>query len=266
MLLRDAQPPRALQNHAPSDRVQSNDSVQGKRLGRAVRFLGEAIAETLWPTRCAVCDTPGAVLCEECSASLPYIDWWRACRKCGSPYGYVQCDVCNPVTLGRIGREALPYAGCASAVEFEPVGGRIVHVYKDLGEQRLASAMAESMCRVVPPSWGFDTVTFVPATVTAVRRRGFDHAELLAREIGERLELPVQQTLERPKTRDQRNLTGLERVENLAGSFTATGDLSGQRFLLVDDVYTTGATMCASTDALLVQGAEEVYCLTFARV
>ena len=69
----------------------------------------EAAAETLWPTRCAICDRPGNVLCARCARLLPYVDWWRACRRCGSPFGYVQCDACSSVTLARIGRKRLPY-------------------------------------------------------------------------------------------------------------------------------------------------------------
>ena len=47
----------------------------------------EALAETVWPTRCAICDAPGQVLCDSCCASLPYVDWWRACPRCGAPFG-----------------------------------------------------------------------------------------------------------------------------------------------------------------------------------
>lgn len=47
----------------------------------------EALAETVWPTRCAVCDAPGEPLCEHCRTALRYVDWWRACPRCGAPFG-----------------------------------------------------------------------------------------------------------------------------------------------------------------------------------
>ena len=237
------------------------------KLKRLARFAGEALAETLWPTRCAICDVPGAVLCDRCAANLPYLDWWKACPRCGSPFGLVQCDSCNPVTLGRVGRAELPFAGCASATVFGEQAGRLVRVYKDQGERRLARDLACCMVRMVAPDWRYDAVTFVPATRNAMGVRGFDHAELLAREVAAALQVECIATLARPKTHDQRALGGRDRIANLASSFqTLDGRAAGSRLILVDDVYTTGATLCAAADALLASGADAVYALTFARV
>ena len=234
---------------------------------RAARFMGEMVAETLWPTRCSLCDAPGAVLCESCADSLPYIDWWTACRRCGAPFGAVQCDLCNPVSLERIGRQSLPFSACASAVLFTEKTGRLVRAYKDQGERRLACEMATRMAHVVSPEWNFEEVTFVSATLAAYRRRGFDHSELLAGEVAKCLGVVCTRTLSRPTTRDQRSLSGVERITNLKSAFSADeGLVSGKRFLLVDDVFTTGSTLCSACDALMSSGAQDVCCLTFARV
>lgn len=231
------------------------------------RFAAEVVAETLWPTRCAICDVPGAVLCDRCAATLPVLDWWRACPRCGSAFGKLQCDLCNPVSLARIGRERLPFAGCASATIFdEGTTGQLVRVYKDQGERRLAAELADRMARAVAPAWRPDAVTFVPATKAAVRHRGFDHAELVACEVAGRIGIPCTPALDRPRTRDQRTLTGRERIANLGGRFHATGSAEGARLLLVDDVFTTGSTLCAAADALVDAGAAAVFGLTFARV
>ncbi len=236
-------------------------------LHRALRFSGEVLAETLWPTRCALCDVSGAVLCDACARNLPFLDWWKACPRCGAAYGRVQCDVCNPVGLGRLGRTSLPFAGCASATMFTATTGSLVRVYKDQGERRLAIDLAERMERVIVPEWRFDTVTFVPATKAAVRRRGFDHAELLARQLASLVHTPCSEVFDRPYIRDQRKLTGYQRIKNLNGAFTAFPAVAqGRSFLLVDDVMTTGSTLCAATDALLAAGACQVCCITFARV
>ena len=234
---------------------------------RAAAFAAEVAAETLWPTRCAICDVPGSVLCERCIRDLPYLDWWRACKRCGAPYGVVQCDRCNDVVLAGMGRERLPYAACASAVEFAGTTGCIVRVFKDQGEQRLADSLARMMANALPPTWPVDAVTFVPATLSAYRYRGYDHAALLGEAVAGLVGRSCIEALDRPKTRDQRLLTGMQRVRNLAGSFHAReGAVLGMRVLIVDDVYTTGATLCAATDALLAAGVREVRCLTFARV
>ena len=258
-----------------AERKQREQRGQGSREERpwgalvlaGARLAAEVAAEVLWPTRCALCDAPGSVLCADCERALPRLDWWRACRRCGSPFGLMQCDLCNQTALARLGREKLPFAACASAVMFdEGTSGRIVRVFKDQGEQRLSAAMAALMANALPPSWEFDAVTFVPATLAAVRSRGFDHAQLVAVEVSSLLDAPCVEALARPKTRDQRALSGRQRIKNLAGRFRCEGTCPQSRLLLVDDVFTTGATLCAATDALLAAGCQEVRCLTFARV
>lgn len=234
---------------------------------QAARFAGEVLAETLWPTRCALCDAPGRVLCESCARALPFIDWWRACPQCGSAFGRAQCDLCNPIALARIDRERLPFAGCASATAFDEMTGQLVRVYKDQGERRLAGEIAGFMARTMPPGWDCRSVTYVPASKAAYRHRGFDHGQLLAAELAGRLGLPCACLLDRPATRDQRQLGGSDRIANLKDGFRSHAvDAGSAPLLLVDDVFTTGSTLCAATDALLAAGAQKVFCLTFARV
>lgn len=235
-------------------------------------FLVEAACETLWPTRCAVCDEQGSVLCDRCARELPYIDYWRACPRCGAPFGSILCTECNPVMLQTIGRETLPYRSCTSAVAFDAAAARIVTAYKDRGEQRLATAMAHAMAPLAAPSWTSKAeappvVTFVPATSAARRRRGFDHAELLAEQTAEQLGLSVRFLLDRPASKDQRSLGRKDRARNTAGRFSALPDAKPcPSVLLVDDVCTTGSTLAGATDALVALGCETVRCLTFARV
>ena len=260
------------------------------RLRKVLGMAGEVVAETLWPTRCVLCERPGAVLCERCMRGLPYLDWWRACPRCGAAYGRVQCTSCDDVSLARLGRKELPYNGCAAATMFDDATGRIVRTYKDHGERRLAQDMAACMARCAPPAWRFDAVTFIPATLSAYRYRGFDHARLLSEHFvsclaqdGEELAAPVAsapatsptsaaivpliEAFTRPQTRDQRKLSRAQRLSNLSGRFTAIPSAcEGRSILIIDDVSTTGATLLDAADALHVAGATCVYCMTFARV
>ena len=131
----------------------------------------------------------------------------------------------------------------------------------------LAEPMARLMARARPPAWEPDAVAFVPASSAARRHRGFDHAELLARGVAQRLDLPCVSPLARPRTRDQRSLSRRARMDNTAGRFEALpGATVPERILLVDDVCTTGATLFDATDALRRAGAARVWCLAFARV
>ncbi len=229
----------------------------------------EAIAETLWPTRCAVCDAPGYTLCPKCRLKLAYIDWWRACPMCGAPAGRVQCCECNDLMLEELGLDTLPYDGMASAVAFDDAAAAIVRTWKDAGERRLVHDMVHAIAPQVPPNWTYcrPTITSVPATFAAKQRRGFDHAEELARALAQTLGLPFANMLARPRTADQRSLGRSGRARNLAGAFhVLPGLICPPHIVLVDDVCTTGATVCAATIALKAAGAQTVHCITFARV
>ena len=238
----------------------------GTTIAKTAQALVETACEAVWPTRCAVCDEFGQVLCGRCARTLPFVDQWRACPRCGAPYGLVQCCDCSELALAQLGREKLPFAACASAVMFDRRSGKLVHVFKDLGEQRLAHLMANMMLHAMPYDWTFDAVTYVPASLASYRRRGFEQAGFIARELAVYAEAPLKELLRRPHTRDQRALSRAERIANLKGRFKARHDIAGiGDVLLVDDVYTTGSTLCDASDALLAAGAHSVKCLTFAR-
>ncbi|WP_244596878.1 ComF family protein [Paraeggerthella hongkongensis] len=233
------------------------------------RGAAEALAETLWPTRCAVCDKPGEVLCDHCRLNLSYIDWWRACPRCGAPYGFTQCTECNAVMLSALGRTEPAHDGCVSAVAYDNDAARIVRTWKDAGERRLARTMSLIMARTVPPAWLAENpvVVGVPATSAARRRRGFDHGDDLARELAAQLSLSVAPALARPRSRDQRTLARRGRLENMDGRLRPLPGASiPTAALVVDDVCTTGATLFSAADAVREAGAPHVRCLTFARV
>lgn len=169
--------------------------------------------------------------------------------------------------LKHTGRIEPPFEGCVSAVVFDERTARIARTYKDQGERRLAKDMATLMARIVPPTWETRCVVYIPASSAARRQRGFDHAELLAQQVAGILGLPCIPALARPRSRDQRALSRRARLENMIGRFEVLPGASlPPNVLLIDDVYTTGATLFDATDALKRGGAKAVCCLTFARV
>ena len=107
----------------------------------------------------------------------------------------------------------------------------------------------------------------VPMTEKDEKKRGFNQSELLARDIGERLNIPVLPALSKTKdTAPQKELSGRARRENVKGCFSAAYAeyLAGRRILLVDDVFTTGATANECARTLLSAGAASVSVLTAA--
>ena len=111
---------------------------------------------------------------------------------------------------------------------------------------------------------------FVPVPVYSrrLRSRGYNQSNLLAREAGKLLELPVREDLLK---RANDSLPQVEarsrehRRANVAGSFQASADVVGMSILLVDDVATTGSTLSACADALKDAGAASVWGLVLAR-
>ena len=234
-------------------------------------LLGAAVGELLWPTRCVSCEQPGSLLCDRCRAHLPWIDQRWACPCCGAPFGTVTCTECAG---------DWPSRSCVCALPFAGVGGRMVTALKDAHELRLAPVMAAAMATALdeaaawPAADGrprhdaarLDALCFVPATYAAFRRRGFDHMELVARELSALLALPLCDLLVRGPARDQRHLGREDRAANLAGTVTVLADVGGLNLLLADDVVTTGASVNACTSALLERGAQTVSVCALARV
>jgi predicted amidophosphoribosyltransferase len=152
-------------------------------------------------------------------------------------------------------RAAVPYAGAVRP---------LVHRWKERGLRRTAVLAAELVAeRLEAPA--ADVVTAVPSDVERYLARGHRPAGRLARELAARWDMPALSLLTR--TRTSARQTGLplrERRRNVRDAFAVRGAVP-PTVLLVDDVYTTGATASAAAGALRAGGARAVYVITFAR-
>ena len=214
-----------------------------------IEVLNSAINEVLWPTRCAICDKPGEIICEECLRKLPYIDINKSCKICGEPYGFCQCCGIHSNIKQTI-----------SATLLNKDSGHIISIYKDAGELRLARLIANIMYSYMPRNWIFDSLTYIPSSKNAYNKRGYDHAKILAETFSEISGKPVIEIFDRPTTLDQRKLTKSERSQNI--KIKVKNSPPCNSILLIDDVYTTGATLNACASQLKVNN---IYALTFTR-
>jgi ComF family protein len=223
--------------------------------------LLNGLAELLFPTRCAGCELPGALLCDACDATLPRVDPQGACPRCGAPYGMLVCTECW--------NREWAFEAALSLGEFEAQLARAVVLHKDASERRLGAVLGRMLAEQCAESWPEwpDAVTFVPATQTALRRRGFDHGAGIAQALADALHVPLAHVLTRREARDQRLLGRADRALNAAGSFgLASGCASlPAHVLLCDDVFTTGATLDSAAELLVEAGAGAVRCATVAR-
>ena len=235
--------------------------------------LRETARELLWPTRCVCCEMPGELLCDDCRATMPWINQRWACPVCGAPFGWLTCTECrhDPAWL---------LDACVCACTFEGPAASLVTALKDAHELRLAPIVAAAMTGALEEAEGWqtpdgnpridlssiDALCFVPATAEAYARRGFDHMELVSKHLARLTDVPLADILVREQGSDQRKLTKEARSENLAGTIRAIDDVGGLHVLVADDVLTTGASMNEAARALKSRGAARVSAVTLARV
>jgi len=157
----------------------------------------------------------------------------------------------------------------AVAGPYEGTLRRAIHLLKYDRMTPLARPLGERLALAAQDFSAFDAI--VPAPLHWGRRwdRGFNQAELLAREVSRRTRIPVDRRLLRTRsTPPQAGLSAAERRRNVQGAFQAAGDkaaIRGKKLIVVDDVMTTGATLEACARALKRAGAAQVAVLTLAR-
>lgn len=222
-----------------------------------------AIERWMLPAECLICHSASAptrldpLICPTCANRWTPLSQPR-CARCGQPLTPgIDCRLCTgwPAGLG----------GVASAVWLDQGARRAVHLLKYEGWWRVSEVMAESIRRLTPPGPG-STLVPIPLGATRLRTRGYNQSAVLADALGRLLDIPVSHRAirRRRETTTQTALTPEERRANLAGAFEPTGPAPDNP-VLVDDVFTTGATLAEAATALFGAGATTVSAVTFAR-
>jgi len=222
-----------------------------------------AVERWLLPAECLLCERPvaraddDALICGLCrSRWLPVPD--PACVRCGQPLeAEAECRICAGWPAG--------FGGVRSAVWLASTARNAVHWLKYQGWWRVAEAMAPAMLRLRPAP-GDAILVPVPLGAARQRERGYNQSEMLARAIAPawRYQVASNRVWRIRETARQTDLTPAARQANVAGAFGARWP--GRRAaVLVDDVFTTGATLVAVARALLEAGAPSVSAITFAR-
>lgn len=222
--------------------------------------LASSLVEVVFPPVCGRCRRLGNLICEDCRAEIGLVGE-PLCPSCGRQLeGPSQaCPSCaeRPLPLNQV-RAPLRYA--------EPTN-TLIHQLKYEGYFALAGPLAAYMIAEWP-AWEMpvDLIVPIPLHPRRERRRGYNQSALLARHVAGAVGLPVDgDALRRNRhTRPQVELNPRERHENVQGAFSAEpARVSGRSVLLIDDVFTTGATMSAAAEALVAAGAVSVsgYCL-----
>ena len=230
-------------------------------MNRTLKRTGQALLDLLYPLRCPVClgiPARGLLVCPECRRSLPYITTHR-CPVCGK-------SVENPGNrcADCAGMRHIFDSGTAAFLYDDRMRGLMAELkyrgVRSLGGQ--LGVLAFDACRDTVLSWGITALVPVPIHPSRRRSRGYNQAMEIARAVGDRMGLPVLQDAvrRREKTAAMKTLGREARQKNLAEAFAAgTTPVSGEVILIIDDIYTTGATMDAVSSVLRRGGAAGVH-------
>jgi ComF family protein len=217
----------------------------------------------LLPPACLLCQAPvparqgDALVCDLCRSRWEPISS-PLCERCGQPaFGDLECRLCAGWAPG--------LDRVRSAVWLRGSAREAVHRLKYEGWWRVAWTLAASM-RGLEPLTGRVCLIPVPLGARRLRSRGYNQSERIAVALGELTGRPVRSTglTRRRETRTQTALTPEARQANVAGAFVADS-VAGLACVLVDDVFTTGATLAEAGAALRAAGAARVEAVTFAR-
>jgi competence protein ComFC len=218
-----------------------------------------ALADMFYPEICVGCERRSSdVLCRACFEALPLVGS-PVCGRCGLPTAFATfvCEECKNVDFG--------FESASAPLKYDGVGKEIVHALKYRGYKKVVGKLATPLMLQALGEGRFDVVVPVPLHPSRLRKRGFNQAELLARGVAERINATVSAKLKVVRsTRDQVELSAAQRRANVAGAYRAGEPLRG-KVLLVDDVFTTGATMSACATTLTHAGADEVHALSLCR-
>jgi ComF family protein len=237
-----------------------------------IREILQGAESLLFPSACLTCRLPlesrREILCPACCASLQrsVAPWCQPCGRslAGLGAGILRCADC--------GRNRFFFDQAISPCLYEGSAKELVKALKYQGRLSVAPFLGRLLAETVRERLGSDpadAVVPVPLHSTRLRERTFNQAQVLAQELGRRLDLPCWKhlLLRRSATPPQADLPREERLRNVAKAFAIRPDpfLRSARILLVDDVLTTGATANACAKLLKNAGAFSVTVVTAAQ-
>ncbi len=236
-----------------------------------VKMIAGGMLDILYPRSCSMCGgavTGGRYICWDCLAEVPFIrDPY--CDLCGDPVdGAVEHDYICSWCL----QHAPAFDQARSAVRYRGGVREMLQHFKYHNATYAAHDLALLLAGCVKAhllQGGIDAIAYVPLHPRKARARSFNQARLLGEQLSRQLQIPLERNaLRRVRwTSTQTRLSAAERRANVSNAFVCPIPdwVDGRRWLIVDDVMTTGATVDACARVLKQHGARRVVVATVAR-
>ncbi len=234
-------------------------------MGR-LKELVSVLEEAVFPRFCVRCSREGDLLCGDCFVSWVPTVPHAVCFVCAasSPYGFA-CVGCR--------EELLPDSVQSAFVYADPVFRELLHAWKyfydDSAWKLLQRKFGLYLVQLEPflQFQKIDAIAYVPLHAQRLCERGFDQSRLIAEHLGAAFSLPVVESCVRVRStgRQVERSDQARKLEMENSPFLVCSDFSSKRCLLVDDVWTTGATASAAARALKRSGVKRVHVFSLGR-
>lgn len=230
----------------------------------AIKHAFQQILDVLYPPKCVSCGFAGSHFCADCRANLVHIRS-PVCQKCGYPLSSVAntCQECQIHSFSNLN-------SVRSVAFFDSTFLRpAIHKFKYQNRRILSADFAHLLKDCYAANQLVtDIIVPVPLHKSRQKERGYNQSEVLAKSLAPLISQPIDQTslIRWRATKAQMSLDAIQRQGNVADAFKCLSDeLSNKTVLLIDDVFTTGATLNACARVLRQAGAKSIHGLTLAR-
>ena len=230
-----------------------------------MKNLINAFIDLFFPTFCVVCNNPithqDNHICEECLNLIKSTKTLTdRCSVCSSPFEDGKCSFCTERKV------YIDQNICC--FDYDGAVKKLMGGYKFRGHKRISKVFSLLFINTVVNIPKADIITSVPITKKKKWKRGYNQSQVFAKELGRHYRLKYLKLLkESKKTLVQHELNITERFFNILGRYTVLNKSHVLRktIILVDDVFTTGATVNECARVLKEAGAEKVFSITMAR-
>lgn len=214
----------------------------------------ETILALFAPHDCLVCRREGSLLCQVCQ-TICLVPIPSRCYRCLKPTKLNQmCSTCSSF---------LDHVWVAT--DYQKIAARLVKCIKFDRAGAAAKILASVMAAHLPPQPIGTVITHAPTAASRIRQRGYDQAQLIARQLAILCDVPYRPLLGRSGRTRQVGANRQQRQAQLKSAFTVRSTALPNHVLLVDDVLTTGATIEAAARQLKTAGVQTVNAALFAQ-